>query len=223
MNTYYPPSTDLKFVKTTREEERELFRKMKAGDEQARETIIKHHLLFVAIVARQCANRGGKSAFPDDEVVSAANEALIQAIDRKQFDETRGYRFTSYLRPFIRGAISKIWRDKAKYVRLPDDADRSIPGVPSVTSQFAAFVETSEDHPVEEAEFQEFMHAALESGKSGLTKREQLVLSLMYEQGMNGAQIGRQLKMTRERVRQIHEEILSKLRKAMHKQGIDRR
>lgn len=217
MNTYYPPSTDLKFVKTTREEERELFRKMKAGDADARETIIKHHLLFVAIVARKCANGAGtQTCFPDDEIVSAANEALIQAIDRKQFDETRGYRFTSYLRPFIRGAISKMWREKAKYVALPDNMETSIPGT-------AAFVETTEDHPVEETEFQAFMLAALESGKANLTEREQLVLSLMYEKGMNGAQIGRQLKMTRERVRQIHEEILSKLRKAMHKQGIDRR
>lgn len=217
MNTYYPPSTDLKFVKTTREEERELFRKMKAGDAQARETIIKHHLLFVAIVARKCANPGTNpfvANFQDDEIVSAANEALIQAIDRKQFDETRGYRFTSYLRPFIRGAISKMWRERAKFVNLPDE---------SAISNVAAGVETTEDHPVEENEFQAFMLKALENGKSGLTEREQLVLSLMYEQGMNGAQIGRQLKMTRERVRQIHEEILSKLRKAMHKQGIDRR
>lgn len=217
MSTYYPPSTDLKFVKTTREEERELFRKMKAGDAQARETIIKHHLLFVAIVARKCANGAALHAFQDDELVSAANEALIQAIDRKQFDETRGYRFTSYLRPFIRGAISKMWRERAKYVQMPEDLEAAIPD----SANFGANITV--DHPVEEAEFQEFMLKALESGKANLTEREQLVLSLMYERGMNGAQIGRQLKMTRERVRQIHEEILTKLRKTLHKQGIDRR
>ena len=222
MNSYYPPSTDLKFVKTTREEERELFRRMKAGDADARETIIKHHLLFVAIVARKCVNNGANH-LPDDEVVSAANEALIQAIDRKQFDETRGYRFTSYLRPFIRGAISKLWREKSKYVQLPDgweNAERD--GWKNTVGDVSA-VDTVTEHPVEEDDFQAFILAALEAGKDQLTKREQLVLSLMYEKGMNGAQIGRQLKMSRERIRQIHEDCLSKLRKALHKKGIDNR
>lgn len=222
MNTYYPPSTDLKFIKTTREEERELFRKMKAGDADARETIIKHHLLFVAIVARKCANNG-VNKLPDDEVVSAANEALIQAIDRKQFDETRGFRFTSYLRPFIRGAISKLWREKTKYVQLPEGWENAERDGWSNTTPGAPILDTTEQHPVEEDDFQAFIHAALEDGRAGLTEREQLVLSLMYDKGMNGAEVGRKLKMSRERIRQIHEEILAKLRKALHKKGIDNR
>jgi RNA polymerase sigma factor (sigma-70 family) len=212
MNNYYPATTNLRFVKTTREEEQELFRKMREGDAEARETIIKHHLLFVAIVARKCA--GGR--FPDDEVVSAANEALVQAVDRKQFDATRGNRFTSYLRPFIRGAISKMWRESARYVPLPEGADTP---VPSALPQ----VETSVEHTAEGEDFADYLHELLESGKSNLTEREQLVLSLMYEKGCNMAEVGRQLKMTRERVRQIHEEILTKLRKVLHKKGVDRR
>lgn len=212
MSNYYPANTNLRFVKTTREEEQELFRKMQAGDEVARETIINHHLLFVAIVARKCA----AGRFPDDEVVSAANEALIQALDRKQFDATRGNRFTSYIRPFIRGAISKMWRDAARFVPLPESFDAPIPNtVPQV--------ETSVEHAAEGADFQDFIHEVLESGKANLTEREQLVLSLMYEEGLNMAEVGRRLKMTRERVRQIHEEVLGKLRKLLHKQGVDRR
>lgn len=212
MSNYYPATTNLRFVKTTREEEQELFRKMQAGDAEARETIIKHHLLFVAIVARKCA--GGR--FPDDEVVSAANEALIQAVDRKQFDATRGNRFTSYLRPFIRGAVSKMWRDSARYVPLPEGVDSP---VPSALPQ----IETSVEHTAESEDFAEYLHQLLEAGKTNLSEREQLVISLMYERGLNMAEVGRQLKMTRERVRQIHEEILAKLRKVLHKKGVDRR
>lgn len=209
---YYPATTNLRFVKTTREEEQELFRKMKAGDADARETIIKHHLLFVAIVARKCS--GGR--FADDEVVSAANEALIQAVDRQQFDATRGNRFTSYLRPFIRGAISKMWRDSSRFVPLPEGFDAPIPNT-------APAVETSVEHTAESEDFADYLHKLLESGKSNLSKREQLVLSLMYEKGCNMADVGRQLKMTRERIRQIHEDCLTKLRKALHKKGVDNR
>jgi len=213
MSNYYSVNTNLRFVKSTREEEQELFRKMQAGDEAARDTIIKHHLLFVAIVARKCA--GGR--FPDDEVVSAANEALIQAVDRKQFDATRGNRFTSYLRPFIRGAISKMWRDSARFVPLPETPEMPLISIASPG------VETSVEHPTEETDFADYIHGLLESGKAGLSEREQLVLSLMYEEGLNMAEVGRRLKMTRERVRQIHEEVLGKLRKALHKKGVDRR
>lgn len=211
-NSYYSPSTNLRFIKSTREEEQELFRKLKEGDEAARETIIKHHLLFVAIVARKCA----AGQFPDDEVVSAANEALIQAIDRQQFDPTRGNRFTSYLRPFIRGAISKLRRDSSRFVPLPESAEAPVPNA-------APQVETSVEHTVEADDFSDFVHSILESGKADLSEREQLVLSLMYEEGLNMAEVGRRLRMTRERIRQIHEEVLAKLRKVLHKEGVDRR
>ena len=83
--------------------------------------------------------------------------------------------------------------------------------------------ETVTEHSSENEDFNEFIHAALESGKAKLTEREQLVLSLMYEHGLNGAEVGRRLKMTRERVRQIHVEILTKLKRALRKQGIEAR
>ena len=79
---YYPLNTDLSFEGPTLEEERELFRKMKNGDAAARELIIKNHLLFVANEARKLA----RGKFPDNDVVSAANEALMEAVDRGHFD-----------------------------------------------------------------------------------------------------------------------------------------
>ena len=216
MSHYYPQNTNLRFVKNTREQEQELFRLLKDGTpterENARDTIIKHHLLFVAVEARKCA----AGQFQDDEVVSAANEALIQAIDRLQFDATRGNRFTSYLRPFIRGAISKMRRDTARFVPMPEGAEAPVPNA-------LPQVDTSVEHETENEDFKDFVHGILESGKADLTEREQLVLSLMYEQGLNMAEVGRRLKMTRERIRQIHEEVLAKLRKVLHKQGVDRR
>jgi len=51
--SYYRANEDLHFKLTTPEEERDLFRKAKAGDAAAREFLIKNHLLFCAMYARR--------------------------------------------------------------------------------------------------------------------------------------------------------------------------
>jgi len=45
----------------------------------------------------------------------------------------------------------------------------------------------------------------------------------VYDEGWNLAQVGRKLKVTRERIRQMHVEILAKLQREMKKQGIHSR
>lgn len=217
MSNYYPPTTDLRFTPPTPDEERDLFEKMKTARTQAarnaaRDTIVRNHLLFVAGVARQAAN----GRFSDDEVVSAANEALMLAVTSGKFDHTRGNRFTSYLRPFIKGAISRLHKDTSKYVSLPENPEAPVPGaLPSV--------ETETEHGAEEADFSDFVSRALEVAREKLTGQEQEVILCSYEQGMNHAQIGRRMKLTRERIRQIHEAALEKLKRHLGRQGISSR
>lgn len=102
---YYRHGQDLTFTPTTREEERELFKRAKAGDEDARTFLITNHLLFAKLEAQ----RMGAGA-EEDELTSAANLALMTAVD--QFDLKFKSRFTSYLRPFIWGEVARLWRDK---------------------------------------------------------------------------------------------------------------
>ena len=213
MNGYYPPNTDLSFVKTTPEEERELFSKMRAGDITARNKIIENHLLFVAIEARKLA--GGK--LPDDEVVSAANLALMEAVTKDKFDANRGNRFTSYLRPFVRGAIKNLWRERYNTpMPLPDEDAETPYGL------------AREAEPVtlptfEEEEFQKHLLAALEKSKEALAPRERRLLREMYERGHSMAEVGRKMKLSRERIRQIHEVAIAKLRQEMQRMGVPAR
>lgn len=217
---YYPPNTDLSFEGPTPEEEREMFRRMKKGDTAAREQIIKNHLLFVANEARKLA----RGKFPDNEVVSAANEALMEAVDKGNFDFERGARFTGYLRPFVRGAISVLWRERTKSLGLSEEgpSDPNEP-LPMTWDARHPATEATVDHEFEELDYTRFMKAALEKCRATLTAREKVVVRCIYDDGMNLSQTARKLKLSRERVRQIHGEILARLNREMKKQGITSR
>ena len=80
-------------------EERELFKRLKGGDESARDEIIKHNQRFVFAVAKTYAS--------DERVLDLVNEGnigLIQAIDT--YDYTKDNRFLSYAVWYIRRSIN---------------------------------------------------------------------------------------------------------------------
>ena len=112
--SYYSESDDLDFTPLTREEEVTLLTACYAGIEpaatEARDRIVTNHLLAVAKMSvRAAAHR-----IPDDEAISAGNEALILLLHRKKFDVTRGVRFNTYLRSVVRGAVLKAVADRFK-------------------------------------------------------------------------------------------------------------
>jgi len=178
------------------------------------------------------ARKLARGKFPDNEVVSAANEALMEAVDRGHFDFNRGSRFTGYLRPFIRGAVSVLWRERNKALGLPETRDTTQDNKP-VPMTWDSKVGLGQagpdnlaltvDHEFEELDYASFLRTALEKCRSVLTAREKTIVQCVYDEGMNLAQVGRKLKVTRERVRQMHNEILAKLQREMKKQGVHSR
>jgi len=91
----------------TAEEEVELAKRIKKGDKNALERMIKANLRFVVSVAKQYQNQG--LSLPD--LINEGNLGLIKAVQR--YDETRGFKFISYGVWWIRQAILQALAEQA--------------------------------------------------------------------------------------------------------------
>lgn len=244
------------------EEEVELAKRIKEGDQAALEKLTKANLRFVISVSKQYQNQG--LSLPD--LINEGNMGLIKAA--KRFDETRGFKFISYAVWWIRQSILQALAEQARIVRLPLNKIGTINKInrtfsqleqelerPPTAAEIAEVLEITEedvkkslsnngrhvsmDAPLSEddessssmydlmadrnkhnAPETDVMHDSLkkeiERSLQTLTYREADVLRMYF--GLNGYQpctleeIGDKFDLTRERVRQIKEKAVRRLK-----------
>ncbi len=245
----------------TAEQEVELAKKIREGDQLALERLTKANLRFVVSVAKQYQNQG--MSLPD--LINEGNVGLIKAAER--FDETRGFKFISYAVWWIRQSILQALAEQARIVRLPLNKIGTINKVnraysdleqklerPPTAQEMADYLEisvkevyqslknsgkhVSMDAPLKEDDESsssmydvlendtmpgpekglviESLQKDIERSLATLTPREGDVVRLYF--GLSGKhpmtleEIGERFELTRERVRQIKEKAIRRLK-----------
>jgi RNA polymerase primary sigma factor len=244
----------------TPEEEVELAKRIKKGDEIALEKLTKANLRFVVSVAKQYQNQGLSLS----DLINEGNLGLIKAAQR--FDETRGFKFISYAVWWIRQSILQALAEQSRIVRLPLNKVGSLnkinrafseleqnyerePSADELSEQLeisaeevettlavasrhvsvdAPFVE-GEDNSLldvlendktpgtdEDLDYTQSLSKEINRSLNSLTERQCDVIKLYYGIGlkhpMSLEDIGDKFGLTRERVRQIKDKAINKLR-----------
>jgi RNA polymerase primary sigma factor len=233
----------------TPDEEVELAKRIKEGDQIALEKLTKANLRFVVSVAKQYQNQGLSLG----DLINEGNLGLIKAAQR--FDETRGFKFISYAVWWIRQSILQALAEQSRIVRLPlnrvgslnkisktfSELEQKFEREPSpeelaevlqvTTSEVIDTMKISGRHVSMDAPFIQGEENSLldvlendseETPDQGLItdslrkEREADVITLYF--GLNGEhamtleEIGEKFNLTRERVRQIKEKAIRRLR-----------
>lgn len=244
----------------TPEEEVELAKQIKQGNQIALEKLTKANLRFVVSVAKQYQNQGLSLS----DLINEGNLGLIKAAQR--FDETRGFKFISYAVWWIRQSILQALAEQSRIVRLPlnkvgslnkinkafSELEQNFEREPSAeeladllnipteevettlgvaarhVSMDAPFVDGEDNSLLDvlenkgmtktdsSLEYTESLRLEIERSLSTLTDRQCDVIKLYFgigvEHPMSLEDIGDKFGLTRERVRQIKDKAINKLR-----------
>ena len=248
----------------TREDEVALALRIKAGEEEALQCLVRANLRFVVSVAKRYINQGLMLS----DLINEGNLGLLKAAHR--FDEKRGYRFISYAVWWIRQSIMQALLDKSRTIRLPQNQTallikisrtRSIlqnegnpqptpdqiaqrldldvadvvhalrsdrtelaledSGVEGGDRPLAEVIEDTSQEPPDFAVLQRGLREDVRKCLAVLSDREAQIIvqyfGLSFEEAQTLEVIGRRLGLTRERIRQIKEKALAKLRNSKGK------
>lgn len=185
-------------------QERELGEKIKLGDKEALDKLIRHNLKFVVKIAKGYRDRG----VPFEDLISEGNLGLIHAA--KKYDGTKNARFITYAVWWIRVYINEC-----------------IKKVPVEELNVEEYVFDQKEHFEKQSEFinEEFennisllsdRNASVEELLECLQERERKIIKMFYGldglKEMNLDEIGKDMKLSNERIRQIKDVALIKIK-----------
>lgn len=199
----------------TEEEEQRLSARILKGDERALNRLVEANLKFVVAIARQYQGRG----LSMDDLVSEGNLGLIKAAGK--YDATRGLRFVNYAVVFVRQQIEKALKVESSEQRVESGKDgysRSVDaplGTKTNMSLLSVLVD-SNSPLADERVYNSTVERAVEYALRSLDERESQVVNAYFGIGQDHltmAEIAVDMGLKRERVRQIRDRAIRRLRK----------
>ena len=97
----------------SKDEEKELAKKMTEGDSRAKERLSEANLRLVVSIAKRYVGRGMQFL----DLIQEGNLGLMKAVEK--FDYTKGFKFSTYATWWIRQAITRAIADQARTIRIP--------------------------------------------------------------------------------------------------------
>lgn len=199
------------------EQEARLSARILQGDERALNRLIEANLRFVVVIARQYQGQG----LSMEDLVSEGNLGLMKAA--RKYDATRGLRFVNYAVVFIRQQIEKAVRKESDEQRVESTRDgqtRSVDaplGSKANVSLLSVLVNT--DSPqADQRVYNASLENAVERSLQTLNERETFVINAYFgigEERQTMAEIAERMDLKRERVRQIRDRAVRRLKKSM--------
>lgn len=145
-----------KYPMVTPEEEVELAKLIKNGDNTALRRLVVANLRFVISVAKQYQGQG--LSFPD--LINEGNVGLIKAAEK--FDATKGFKFISYAVWWIRQSITQAISEQTRTVRLPLN---KISSIKKITNAIPYLEQEFEREPTE-TEIADYLDVSYDEVKS---------------------------------------------------------
>ena len=244
-----------------REDEVDLAQRIRKGEEEALDKLVRSNLRFVVSVAKKYQNQGVALS----DLINEGNVGLIRAAHK--FDETKGIKFISYAVWWIRQAILQALAEQSRIVRVPlnragalhrigrrsamllqelgreptveeladeldlseDEVRRTLslsqthlsldaPLTPGEDNRLLDYLPDQFSPGPEDETYEKALMETVEEALETLKEREAKILRLYFgldgQEPMTLEEIGALLDITRERVRQIKEKALGRLRHA---------
>lgn len=206
----------------TNEEERQLAERIAKGDSRALSKLVEANLKFVVTVARQYKGKGVAM----EDLVSEGNIGLMKAAAK--FDASKGVRFVNYAVVHIRQAIEKAIDQQGGLYQVPKDVKQDLARQQSIplsvdaplghrTNMSLLSVLVNKDAPLaDECVHSEAIEDAIEYALGTLDDRERRVVNAFFgidQEHETMAEIAEDMDLKRERVRQIRDKSVRKLRK----------
>lgn len=200
----------------TADQEQQLSARIRKGDQRALNHLIEANLRFVVAIARQYQGKG----LTMDDLISEGNMGLMKAAAK--YDATRGLRFANYAVVFIRQQIEKALEKESAEQRVETmregqtrSVDAPLNGHTNV-SLLSVLADTNSPL-ADERVYNKNIEAAVEYALRSLDERESRVVNAYFgigQENLTMAEIAEDMQLKRERVRQIRDRAVRRMRQA---------